>query len=126
MKQLREQRLSGEFRKNIYEIIQNKVKNPDISELFSVSDVEVTNDLKHAKVYVSVFAGSEESKKRTFDAIAASAGFIRKELGVMMHIRTVPELHFMTDKSQDYGEKIDKLLEGLTYGENEDDDNGNS
>ena len=44
----------------------------------------------------------------------------------MMHIRTVPELHFMTDKSQDYGEKIDKLLEGLTYGENEDDDNENS
>lgn len=126
MKKLREQRLSGEFRKNIYEILQSKVKNPDICELFSISDVDVTNDLKHAKVYVSVFSGTVESKKRTFDAIASSAGFIRKELGVMMHIRTVPELHFMTDKSQDYGEKIDKLLEGLTYSENEDDDNGNS
>ncbi len=126
MKKIREQRLAGEFRKNIYEILTTRVKNPDITSLFGISEVEVTNDLKHAKVYVSVFSGTEEQQKKTFDAITASVGFIRRELGVMMHIRAIPELHFFLDKSQDYGDKIDKLLEGLTYSEIETDDNGNS
>ena len=117
MKKVREQRLAGEFRKNIYEILTTKVKDENISEMFSVSDVEVAGDLKHAKVYVSVFSGSDESKAKTFDAIKSAAGFIRKELGAMMHIRTVPELHFFKDESANYGEKIDKLLGGLTYGE---------
>jgi len=121
MKKLREQRLAGEFRKNIYEILTTKVKDAEICEMFSIQGVEVTNDLKHAKVFVSVFSGTEASKARTFAAIKNAAGYVRRELGTMMHIRTVPELHFMTDNSLDYGERIDKLLSGLTYGENNDD-----
>ena len=116
MKRVREQRLAGEFRKNIYEILTTRVKDADICEMFSISEVEVANDLKHAKVYVSVFSGTDESKRKTFEAICASAGFVRKELGVMMHIRMVPELHFLPDNSAAYGEKMDKILGGLTYG----------
>ena len=121
MKKVREQRLAGEFRKNIYEILTTKVKDATLTEMFSIQGVEVANDLKHAKVYVSVFSGTEERKLATFNAIKNSAGFIRRELGNMMHIRTVPELHFFTDTSLEYGEKIDKLLSGLTYGEHNDD-----
>jgi len=121
MKKVREQRLAGEFRKNIYEILTTRVKDAELTEMFSIQSVEVANDLKHAKVYVSVFSGTDEKKQATFNAIKNSAGFIRRELGNMMHIRTVPELHFFTDTSLEYGERIDKLLSGLTYGEHDDD-----
>ena len=121
MKKVREQRLAGEFRKNIYEILTTRVKDAELTEMFSVQSVEVSNDLKHAKVYISVFSGTEDRKAATFNAIKNAAGFVRRELGSMMHIRMVPELHFFTDNSLDYGEKIDKLLSGLTYGEHNDD-----
>ena len=121
MKKLREQRLAGEFRKNIYEILTTRVKDAELTEMFSIQSVEVTNDLKYAKVYVSVFSGTDAKKAATFNAIKNAAGFVRRELGQVMHIRTVPELHFLTDTSLDYGERIDKLLSGLTYGEHNDD-----
>ncbi|MBQ9709134.1 MAG: 30S ribosome-binding factor RbfA [Clostridia bacterium] len=121
MKKLREQRLAVEFRKNIYEILTTRVKDAEMTEMFSIQSVEVTNDLKHAKVYVSVFSGTDERKAATFNAIKNAAGFVRRELGAAMHIRTVPELQFITDNSLDYGERIDKLLSTLTYGEHNDD-----
>ena len=48
MKKLREQRLAGEFRKNIYEILTTRVKDAELTEMFSIQSVEVTNDLKYA------------------------------------------------------------------------------
>ena len=75
----------------------------------------MTNDLKHAKVYVSVFSADKEKSQATFEAICDSAKAVRTELSKTMHIRTVPELHFVTDNSTDYGNKIDKILSTLTY-----------
>ena len=115
MKEVRALRLAGEFRKNIYEILINDVNDECITEMFGITEVEVSDDLKHAKVYVSVFSGTDEKKAATFEAIIKYAGFIRRKLGTMMHIRTVPELHFLKDNSVDYGNKIDKILSGLTY-----------
>lgn len=120
MKKIREQRLAGEFRRLIYEILTTKVKDPEMTEMFGVQSVEVDGDLKHAKVYVTVFSGSEESRKKTFAAIERSAVQVRRELGAAMHIRAVPELKFLPDNSAEYGERIDKLLEGITYGEDDD------
>ncbi|PWM70979.1 MAG: 30S ribosome-binding factor RbfA [Bacillota bacterium] len=110
MKVKRSDRLKGELQKEIYEIISKKLKNPEISEMFSVTRVDVAGDLAHAKVYVSVYSTNAERKKRTFDAIAASAKTIRYELARVMRSRTVPELHFLSDDSMEYGAKIDSLL----------------
>ncbi len=119
----REKRLNSEFQREIYSILKYKVKNPDLTEMFSISEVEVTNDLKYAKVFVSVFSADEEKKKATFKAICDSAKFVRAELGKTMRIRTVPELRFITDASEEYGNKIESILSGITYNtENEDDD----
>ena len=115
MKEKREKRLNSEFQKEIYSILKNKIKNPDISEMFSISEVDVTNDLKHAKVFVSVFSVDKAKAQATFEGICASAKAVRTELSKTMHIRTVPELHFVTDNSTDYGNKIDKILSTLTY-----------
>lgn len=115
MKGKREGRLNSEFQKEIYDILKNKVKNHDITEMFSILDVEVTNDLKYAKVFVSVFSTNEERKQKTFSAICDSAKFVRCELAKVMRIRTVPELKFVMDASSDYGNKIDKIISGFTY-----------
>lgn len=89
--------------------------------MFSVSEVDVTNDLKHAKVYVSVFSTDQTKAQQTFQAICESAKAVRTELSKVMHIRTVPELHFVLDGSADYGNKIDKILSTFTYVTNPDD-----
>ena len=115
MKVKREQRLNSEFQKEIYDILKNKVKNHDITEMFSILEVDVTNDLKYAKVYVSIFSTNEERKQKTFNAICDSAKFVRGELAKIMRIRTVPELKFVMDTSSDYGNKIDKIISGFTY-----------
>ena len=122
MKEKREKRLNSEFQKEIYSILKNKIKNPDISEMFSISEVDVTNDLKHAKVFVSVFSTDKAKAQATFEAICASAKAVRTELSKTMHIRTVPELHFVTDNSTDYGNKIYKILSTLTYVTSPDDE----
>ncbi len=122
MKGKREKRLNSEFQKEIYSILKNKIKNPAISEMFSISEVDVTNDLKHAKVFVSVFSTDKVKAQATFEAICASAKAVRTELSKTMRIRTVPELHFVTDNSTDYGNKIDKILSTLTYVTSADDE----
>lgn len=117
MKEKREKRLNSEFQKLIYELLTTKVKDKDprLTEMFTITGVNVTADLKQAKVYVSVFSGSESSKKNTFCAICDSAGFLRREISAKMHIRTVPEFTFFEDKQAEYGDKIDRILSGITY-----------
>ena len=126
MKVKREKRLNSEFQKEIYELLTTKVKDVRLTEMFSITDVEIATDLKQAKVYVSIFSGSEQNKQNTFEAIKASAGFLRREISSRMHIRTVPEFTFYLDKKAEYGEKIDKILSGITYSEVESEDDENA
>lgn len=114
----RTDRLNAEFKKEIYEIISRRLKNPLVTEMFSVLRVDCTKDLSHAKVYVSVFSGSEEKRAATFNAIKGDAKKIRSELSRSMHIRTVPELDFVSDDSMEYSAKMDKIFSSLTYGDN--------
>ncbi len=117
MKVKRSDRLKGELQKEIYDIITKKLKNPNITEMFSITKTEVSGDLSHAKVYVSVFSANAERKKRTFDEIVASAKTVRYELAQRMRSRTVPELHFIADDSMEYGAKIDSLLKSVAKSE---------
>ena len=106
----RTDKLNAEFKKEIYEIISRKLQNPDITEMFSVTEVDTSGDLSHAKVYISVFSASEEKKRKTFNAICESAGRVRYFLSKSMRVRTVPELRFLPDDSMAYGDKMDKLF----------------
>ncbi|MBQ3235172.1 MAG: 30S ribosome-binding factor RbfA [Clostridia bacterium] len=126
MKGKRTDRLNSEFRKLIYEVISNKLDIQGATEMFSVTEVDVSPDLKHAKVYISVYSTSEEKAKATFDAIALSSVDIRRELARLTTIRYVPELRFYRDGASEYGNKIDTILAGLTYGENNDDSGDNN
>ncbi len=103
-------KVNGEFQKSIYEIISRKLKNPFITEMVSVLDVETSKDLRHAKVYISIYSKSEEKKNLTFKAICDESKKIRHELALMSNFKTVPELSFVMDTTMEYGDKIEKLF----------------
>ena len=121
MKGIRGERLAGEFQKEIYSVISGKLRFefPELSQVISVTEVDVAPDLKSAKVYISVFDTDREKSKKSFDIICENAGFIRHELAKVMRIRTVPELRFHLDGSMEYGTKIDKILNGLEAEDND-------
>lgn len=107
----RNNRLSGEMKRAISEIIRNDVKDPRISELMSITDVHVTEDLKFAKVFVSDYNDIEP----TLTALQSAKGFIRKEIGKKVKMRIIPELIFIKDDSIEKGlymqSLIDKVIE---------------
>ncbi len=111
MKVSRTSRLNGEYQKEISEIIRRlKDKTPDLKGIVSVTEMDVAPDLKTAKVYISIYAKSEEEKLRSFAVIQANAGHIRHELSKVMRMRTVPALTFLWDGSMTYGAKMDELF----------------
>jgi ribosome-binding factor A len=105
----RTSRVSEEMKKEISDIIHNDLKDPRLPTLVSITMVNVTKDLRYAKVYVSVM-GSEEEKKNALSALKSAAGFIRREVGQRMKIRYTPEIQFELDNSIEYGVYINKLI----------------
>ncbi len=110
-------KMNAVLKKEISDIITRKLKNPLITEMWSILDVDVSKDFSYAKVYISVFSVSPEKKKATFEAIVRDAKKIRHELAKSVRARTVPELHFVIDDSMEYGDKMDKLLIKIEKGE---------
>ena len=102
-------RIAEEMKKLISNIVQNELKDPRLSGLTSIVAVDVTKDLRYAKVYFSVL-GSEEDRKNTHEALKNAAGFIRREVGRRLEIRYTPELVFEPDKSIEHGAYISKLI----------------
>ena len=104
-------RIEEEMKKEISNIISNKLKNPDVTGLISVTKVKVTADLKFAKVYVSIL--NAKNTKGTLRGLKQSAGFIRTELAKSINLRNTPEIIFELDDSMEYGEKIDAILKRI-------------
>jgi len=105
-------RLNSLLREVITEVIKREAKDPNISPLTSVTSVEISADLKHAKVYISVI-GSEEERKRTMDALESCAGFIGSHSSKKVRMRYFPTLTFFLDHSVDDQMKIEKLLKEI-------------
>lgn len=116
----RSDRINSELQKEIYDIISRKLKNPLITEMFSILAVDCAKDLSYAKVFVSVFSKTEEKRRITFDAIKSDAKKIRFELAKVIRARTVPELNFILDNSMEYGDKMDKLFKKINEEEKSD------
>ena len=115
-------RISEEIRKEVSDIIRNDVKDPRIAEFSSVVKTEVTGDLRHAKIYVSVMAGEKE-RKDTLEGLKKASGFIRRELGKRLAIRHVPELQFIMDNSIEYSVEISKKISELNLNQENQNDN---
>ena len=104
-------RIEEEYRKELSQIIGYELKNPNVTGLISVTKVKVTNDLKYAKVYVSIL--NSKNIKETIAGLKKSAGFIRSELAKRVNLRNTPELIFELDDSLEYGAKIDTILKEI-------------
>lgn len=104
-------RIEEEYKKELSQIIGYELKNPNVTGLISVTKVKVTNDLKFAKVYVSVL--NAKNIKDTVAGLKKSSGFIRSELARRVNLRNTPELIFELDDSLEYGAKIDTILKEI-------------
>lgn len=115
MTSMRAERLAEVIRTEASEIFQRDLKDPRIG-FVSITDVEVTLDLRHAKIYVSVL-GDEEAKRRSMTGLNRAKGHIRSELGRRLALRFVPEIHFRLDESIERGSRIVSLIREVTEGE---------
>lgn len=104
-------RIEEEYKRELSEIINYKLKNPNVTGLVSVTKVKVTNDLKYAKVYVSIL--NAKNLKDTLAGLKKSSGFIRSELARKVNLRNTPEIIFELDDSLEYGAKIDSILKEI-------------
>ena len=111
-------RIEEEYKKELSQIIGYELKNPNVTGLISVTKVKVTNDLKFAKVYVSVL--NAKNVKDTIAGLKKSSGFIRSELARRVNLRNTPELIFELDDSLEYGAKIDTILKEIMPKKEED------
>lgn len=112
MSAIRQDRMNEEVKKTVSEVIR-EMKDPRISSMTTITQVEVTNDLKHAKLRVSVYESDEQVRKDTVEALNHAAGFIARELGQRMQIRRLPALKFVLDTSIEYSVHIAKILDTL-------------
>lgn len=104
----RSDRVAGSLRRELATILQKDVKDPDVG-FIGLSDVEVTRDLAHARVFVTVF--EPEKAESSIRALNRQAGYLRSLLGQAMRIRSVPELHFHHDASVETGRHMDELID---------------
>ena len=104
-------RIDEELKKEISQIINYELKNPNVTGLISVTKAHVTKDLKYAKVYVSIL--NSKNIKNTLAGLKKSAGYIRSEIAKRINLRVTPELIFELDDSIEYGAKIDTILKEI-------------
>ncbi len=111
-------KLNSEFKRYLAEILTKKVKDPRITEMFTILEVNCDKELATAKVYVSIFSTNTDRAAQTFLAIRESEPYLRREISKQMHIRKVPEFSFMLDTSMAYGQKIDEILNEINKTDN--------
>src|SRR5438876_10119376 len=105
----RVERINELLRDELSELIGRELKDPRLAGLVSITEVETTNDLRHAKVFVSVF-GSDDERESSLVALRNAAGFLRREVAQRITMRHMPELDFRLDSSLEHGDHILRLL----------------
>ena len=104
-------RIDEELKKEVSNIINYDLKNPNITGLISVTKAKITPDLKYAQIYVSIL--NSKDTKETLATLKKSSGFVRSEVAKRINLRITPEIIFVLDDSMEYGERIDKILKEI-------------
>ena len=107
----RPQRVGDLIREIICEMLLRDLSDPRL-ESVTITEVEVTADLKLATVYFSAM-GNPSREETSLDGLQSATGYIRKKLGKELRLRYVPDLQFKVDQSFEYGSKIDRLIRTL-------------
>ena len=109
MKSQRTHRVAEQLQQELAQLLRTEVKDPRVG-MVTVTGVEVSSDMAHAKVFFTTLSGREHAK----DAVAAlgrTAGFLRSQLSHRLELFTVPQLHFVYDDSIESGMRLSKLID---------------
>ena len=105
----RKDRVSEQIRRELADIIRTELKDPRVG-MISLTDVEVTADYAHAKVFFSTLAGGD-NLPAVLTGLQKASGFLRRELGKRISIHMTPQLHFVFDQSLERGADLSKLID---------------
>lgn len=108
---LRISKLNKLLKQEISDLV-SKLHDPRIG-FVSITEVETSSDLRHAKVFVSIL-GTEEEKEKSLQGLKSAAGYIRHELMHRLTLRNIPQIAFVYDNSIEHGAKILKLINEIT------------
>ena len=111
----RADRVGEAIREEIATFLAESAKDPRIVGFVTVTGVDVTQDLRHAKVFVSVM-GSDAEKAATFEGLASTASHLRSRVGRALRLRVAPEIHFREDESIARAARIESLLADIKTG----------
>ncbi|HSW86971.1 MAG TPA: 30S ribosome-binding factor RbfA [Rhabdochlamydiaceae bacterium] len=103
------ERLNSLLKEVISEVVSQDVRNPHVAQLVTITRVDISNDLHHAKVFISVI-GSDQDKEQTIEALQSAAGFIAVQSSKKVVMRYFPALNFKLDSSVDQHLRIDAVL----------------
>ena len=106
----RTERINELLRQELSDLLRRHVKDPRLGGLVTVTEVEVSADLRHARVFVSVM-GSEEERDEAFRALETARPFLRRELGKRLSTRRTPDLSFRRDDSLERGARLLALID---------------
>lgn len=103
-------RVADQIQRDLAEIIAYELKDPRVG-MITITEVQVTPDYAHAKVFFTTLVDNDEAVKNTLAGLRAAAGFIRGQLGRRLTIHTIPEVHFVHDMSTARGMELSKLID---------------
>jgi ribosome-binding factor A len=104
----RTERFTDTLRDEISQIVGFELEDPRLTTV-TVTDVRLSSDKRNARVYVTV-AGDEEEHKSALNALKHAAPYVRKQLGLSLNLPRTPELHFVRDRVEEQGDRVDQLL----------------
>lgn len=119
MQHKRSEKVAETIHETVSSILSRGLNDPRIG-FVTITAVEVTDDLRHATIFFTVI-GDDDAKKNSEAGLNSAKGHIRKELGRVLTMRYIPELHLKYDLSQDYGSRIDSILREIDAGHDGDD-----
>ncbi|MBD2163616.1 30S ribosome-binding factor RbfA [Calothrix sp. FACHB-156] len=106
-------RVAELIKREVSQMLLNGIKDDRVGTgMVSVTDVDVSGDLQHAKIYVSIY-GTEEAKAETMAGLKSATGYVRSELGARVRLRRTPEVIFIEDRSLERGTRVLTLLNQL-------------
>jgi ribosome-binding factor A len=107
----RQEKLVGLLKEEISDILRREIKDPRLG-FFTVIDAEISADLRHAKVYVSIL-GTDEERKQSMEMLKHAQHFVRQEFGKRVRIKVLPDIQFVKDETVDKGMHMLELLEEI-------------
>jgi len=107
----RAERVADVLRDEISQIVGYELEDPRLTAV-TVTDVKLSSDKKTARVYVTI-RGDEKEHKEALSALKHAAPYVRKQLGLSLNLPRTPEIHFVRDRVEEEGERVDQLLEQI-------------